>query len=153
MIKDDRNLAVIAAEKYFSLVKGEKIDSWMGFWDDEAVVEFPFAFGQMQKRLEGKKAIYNYFNNLPEMRLQKEGKVITYPSSDELIAVIETSLEFFIPLTGQEYNQDYVCILKVREDGKITSYREYWNPLVSIKALGRANSVEPGSGEFKEGSK
>jgi len=52
------------------------------------------------------------------------------------LAVIETSLEFFHPFDSQEYNQDYVLYIKGREDGKITSYREYWNPLVSIKLLG-----------------
>jgi len=49
----------VSQRKNIFIGKGEKIDSWMDIWTDEALLNF-FAFGQMPNA-EGKKPIYNYF--------------------------------------------------------------------------------------------
>lgn len=37
--------------------------------------------------------------------------------------------------TGAPYNQDYISVATLQE-GRITRYRDYWNPLVVLTALG-----------------
>jgi ketosteroid isomerase-like protein len=37
--------------------------------------------------------------------------------------------------TGAPYNQLYVSVVTLR-DGRIAHYRDYWNPLVVLTALG-----------------
>ena len=37
--------------------------------------------------------------------------------------------------TGEPYNQSYISVVTLR-DGRIARYRDYWNPLVVVQALG-----------------
>jgi ketosteroid isomerase-like protein len=37
--------------------------------------------------------------------------------------------------TGAPYNQLYISVVTLR-DGRIAHYRDYWNPLVVLTALG-----------------
>lgn len=128
--------AIIAAQKYLSVVKGASIDTWMDIWAEDAVVEFPYSPDPFPRRLEGKDAIYAYYKNVaPAFELREEKPFVTYLSSDPRVGVFEISLGFFIRSTRKEYNQDYVCIVKVREDGRIVFYREYSDPLRAQRAF------------------
>jgi ketosteroid isomerase-like protein len=140
MINDNEHLAIVAAEKYLSIVKGADLDTWMDIWTEDAIVEFPYASGNQPKRLEGKSAIYNYYKAVPAMELLREEEPVIYPSSDPLISIIEISMDFHIPSIGKDYNQDYVCIVRVLNDGKIISYREYWNPIRGIEAFNQTKT-------------
>lgn len=136
MVKTHLSLAMKAAQRYLSIVKGQSIHTWMDIWSEDAIVEFPYAPDQFPKRLEGKNAIYEYYKNVsPVFELLEEKPLATYPSSDPLVAVFETSMHFRILSTGKDYCQDYIGIVKVRDDGRIILYREYWDPLRILEAL------------------
>lgn len=125
-----------AAQKYLSIVKGASVDSWLEIWAEEAIVEFPYAPGSYPKRLEGRKAIYEYFKAVaPVFDMLREGPLVMYPSIDPLVAVFEVSIDFRIKSTGKEYCQDYICVLQLRDDGRIVRYREYWDPVRALEAL------------------
>lgn len=61
--------------------------------------------------------------------------MITYLSSDPLVAVFETSMKFYILATEKEYDQDYIGVVKIRNDGRIVLYREYWDPVRVLEAF------------------
>lgn len=141
MINNDQNLALKAAHKYLSIVKGASINTWMDIWAENAIVEFPFASGQYPKRLEGNDAIYEYYKDASKaFELCEEKPLVIYPSSDPLIAIFEISMKFHIIQTGRDYNQDYICLVKVRDDGKIILYREYWDPIRVLNAFNTKNN-------------
>jgi ketosteroid isomerase-like protein len=48
--------------------------------------------------------------------------------------VVEMTIKGRAVETDKPYNQQYVIVAETR-DGKLTHYREYWNPLVSAEAL------------------
>lgn len=130
LINNNQSLVLEAAQKYFSIVKGVSINNWMKLWAEDAIVEFPFAPGQYPKRLEGRNAIYEYYKAAaPVFELQGEKPLVMYPSSDPLVAVFEVSMDFRILSTGKDYSQDYICVVKIRDDGRIVLYREYWDPV------------------------
>lgn len=129
-----------AAQKYLSLIKGATLNSWLEIWAEDAVVEFPYAQDKAIKRLEGKKAIYEYYKNIvPAFELLEERPLVMYPSLDPLVAVFEVSLNFHIKTTGKNYSQDYICVMKLCDDGRITRYREYWDPIRGLEALQQEN--------------
>jgi uncharacterized protein len=132
----NNNFAIEAAHKYLSLVKGASIDTWMEIWAENAIVEFPYAPSPYPKRLEGRNAIYHYYKDASMVyELKEEKPIVIYPSSDPLTAVFEISMDFSIISTGKAYNQDYICVVKIRDDERIISYREYWDPIRGLEAF------------------
>jgi uncharacterized protein len=135
-MENNQSPVIIAAQKYLSVVKGGSIDTWMDIWTDDAVVEFPYSPDPFPRLLEGKDAIYAYYKNIPPLfELLKENSFVAYLSSDPLVGVVEISLRFFIKSTKKEYNQDYICIIKVGKEGRIVFYREYSDPIRGQKAF------------------
>lgn len=125
-----------AAQKYMSIVKGAAINSWLEIWAEDAVVEFPYAPDKLTKRLAGKNAIYEYYKNIaPAFELLEEKPLVMYPSSDPLVGVFEVSMDFRIKSTGKAYCQDYICVMKLSDNGKIVLYREYGDPVRALEAF------------------
>ena len=128
--------AISAALKYLAVVKGAALDEWMDIWAEDAVVEFPYSPDPYPRRLEGKNAIYAYYRDIaPAFELREEKPFTLYPSSDPRVGIFEISLGFLIRSTGKEYAQDYIGIVRVRDDGRIAFYREYADPLRALRAF------------------
>lgn len=51
------------------------------------------------------------------------------------VMIAEFSVEGSAVTTGRPYNQRYISVVTFRDD-KIVTYRDYWNPVVAIEALG-----------------
>jgi uncharacterized protein len=111
----------------------------MNLYAEDAVVEFPYAFNT-SRRLEGKKAIYNYLQDaLAQMQNLKFTNIRVYPTTNPDVLWAEVHGEAVIAATGHFYEQDYVIQMETRE-GKIIHYREYWNPMIASK--GWANTQD-----------
>ena len=94
--------------------------------------------------MEGKNAIYEYYKNIsPVFTLLEEKPLVTYQSTDPHIGVFEISMKFHILSTGKEYDQDYIGVVKVRDDGLIVFYREYWDPIRAQEAFLASNNGVP----------
>ena len=61
-------------------------------------------------------------------------------AADGTNAVLEFSCKGTSHETGARYDQDYVSVLDLRE-GLISRYRDYWNPLTVLEAMGGADSA------------
>lgn len=64
---------------------------------------------------------------------------------DPHIAVAELTIKGHAPVTGAPYNQTFVLFFEIK-DGKLFRYREYWNPIVTIDALGGRETWTHGFG-------
>ena len=58
---------------------------------------------------------------------------------------VEFTVKGHAPQTGAPFNQTYVIFFQTK-GGKIWRYREYWNPLVTIDALGDRQAWTDGFG-------
>jgi hypothetical protein len=113
------------------------LERWLELFTDDAVVEFPYAAGlELPQRLEGREAIRRYFADTPK---HFQGLVFTnvqrYRTTDPDVALAEAHGSATIAVTGSGYEQDYVMLVKTR-DGRISLYREYWNPIPGLRAFG-----------------
>jgi hypothetical protein len=113
------------------------LDRWLELFTDDAVVEFPYAAGlELPQRLEGREAIRRYFADTPK---HFQGLVFTnvrrYRTTDPDVALAEAHGSATIAVTGSGYEQDYFMLVKTR-DGRISLYREYWNPIPGLRAFG-----------------
>jgi ketosteroid isomerase-like protein len=109
-------------------------DSLLGLFADDVIFEFPYAPDGLPKRLEGKAALAAH--------LERLGPLINFGPmelgnvySDGETVIFEFSCTGEGVATGAPYNQVYVSVVTLRE-GRIARYRDYWNPLVVLKALG-----------------
>lgn len=127
-------------QSYLFLYAQQRWDEWIALWADDGVLEFPFAPAGRRARYAGKADILGYMQGVAARmggRIQSQG--LDYfqlrPMQDPSSACLEMAVKGRVLETDAPYEQKYVSIIETR-DGRITLYREYWNPLVSMDANG-----------------
>lgn len=112
-----------------------KADSFMEMVADDVVMEFPYAPPGMVTRLDGKAALTQHLKNLGGMlAFDRMSEPVVNPSIDPDVFVLEFTGHGKGVETGEPYDQQYISVIRLRH-GKIVHYRDYWNPLVALRAL------------------
>ncbi|MBQ2263688.1 MAG: nuclear transport factor 2 family protein [Loktanella sp.] len=114
-------------------------DDMLDLFTDDIVFEFPFAPEGLPTRFEGRDALTGHLAKLgPLLSLGEMELHAVYPSGDTVIA--EFSCKGRGVQTGLPYDQNYVSVITLRDE-RIARYRDYWNPLVVLAALGGADAA------------
>ncbi len=104
------------------------IEELLGSCTEDAVFEFPFAPAGRPRRVEGHDAIKAYLQPIfGRMQIQEVTSLKVHQSVDPTVAIIEFTMRVEVG-DGSARELSYIDILAVR-DGKIASFRDYWNPL------------------------
>lgn len=114
-------------------------DTILDLFADDVIFEFPFAPEGLPKRLDGVAALASHLQKLGPLIAfgpMKLGNV--YASADAVI--FEFSCTGQGVHTGAPYDQDYISVVTL-QDGRILRYRDYWNPLVALTALGGSDAA------------
>ncbi|WP_245451341.1 MULTISPECIES: nuclear transport factor 2 family protein [Georhizobium] len=116
---------------------GERLapaDSLLDMFTDDVLFEFPYAPDGLPGRLEGTPALAAH--------LEKLGPLLTFgPMHLGNVHAVGETVIFEFSCTGQgvktgaPYDQVYISVVTLRE-GRIARYRDYWNPLIVLTALG-----------------
>jgi ketosteroid isomerase-like protein len=110
------------------------VQPWVNMFQDDGVMEFPYAPAGGHTRLDGKAAIAEYLKPYPErISIKRVIRRAVYHCGDVMVA--EFACESTAVPTGNQFEMNYVAIVTVK-NGKIKHYRDYWNPLVAIQAFG-----------------
>lgn len=116
---------------------GERLspaDTLLGLFADDVVFEFPFTPEGLPKRLDGVAAVANHLHKLGPLIAFGPMTLRDVHASGETV-ILEFSCTGQGVHTGAPYNQDYISVVSLR-NGRIARYRDYWNPLVVLAALG-----------------
>lgn len=108
--------------------------SLLDMCDDNIVFEFPYAPEGFTVRLVGKEALKAYLPTVADLLTIESitlSRVII--AADSEAAMIEFSCKGYSNQTGARYDQVYVSVVELQA-GRITRYRDYWNPLVLLSA-------------------
>jgi uncharacterized protein len=101
---------------------------------DDVVFEFPFAPPGRPAEVSGKEPLGRYLTAAPSrIQFDSLSNFETHQTLDPDVAIIEMTATGKIKGTGEPYDQSYVVVLTARE-GRITRYRDYWNPLKALPA-------------------
>jgi ketosteroid isomerase-like protein len=120
---------------YRALLKGD-LEGFVDMWAEDGSLEFPYSPEGSPQRLDSKAAIREYLRRFPEMlRIDRLGEPVFHQSEDPRVLVAEFSCEGQAVATGKPYNQKYISVVEFR-DGRIVKYRDYWNPLILLRAQG-----------------
>jgi ketosteroid isomerase-like protein len=115
---------------------------WSELCAEDVVAEFPFAPEGLQKRFEGRKALYAYLKDYPTyIDVQSLPTVTIYGTDDSNIAIAEWSASGVVIGSGNPYEMSYATFVTFR-DGLIVNYREYWNPQAFQKAMSGGSFAE-----------
>jgi uncharacterized protein len=126
-------------QKYMVLFSQQRWDEWIDLWADDGVLEFPFAPPGRRSRYVGKPDILAY---MKPVAVRMTGRIKTeldylrvHPMRDPGMTCLEMGLKGHVIETGAPYYQKYISIVEMK-GGKLSLYREYWNPIVSMDANG-----------------
>ncbi|MFE2216614.1 nuclear transport factor 2 family protein [Streptomyces canus] len=111
------------------LLLDKNIPAWVDLWAEDGLMEFPFAPADRPQRLEGKEAVAAYMRHYPDhIDLHDFPDLRIHRTTDPQTIVVEMRGVGRLVKTGAPFDMTYIAVVTVR-DGRITSYRDYWNPL------------------------
>ncbi|MGW0790145.1 nuclear transport factor 2 family protein [Streptomyces sp. NPDC002911] len=114
------------------LLLDKNIPGWVGLWADDGVMEFPFAPDGWPARLEGREAIAAYMRAYPDhIDLRDFPELRIHETTDPEIIVVEMRGVGRLVESDSAFDMTYIAVVTIR-DGRITSYRDYWNPLAVL---------------------
>jgi ketosteroid isomerase-like protein len=102
---------------------------------EDAVFEYPYAYPESARLIEGRKAVAESLRKLPLLASDWEFsdvKLIETPHPD--IFFVEYKATAYVPATGHSYEQRYLARITVRQ-GKIANYYELWDRDVQAAAF------------------
>jgi ketosteroid isomerase-like protein len=117
------------------LLLDKDIRAWVDLWAEDGLMEFPFAPPGWPQRLEGKEAVADYMRHYPDhIDLHDFPDLRIHRTTDPQTIVVEMRGVGRLVETDTPFDMTYIAVVTVR-DGRITSYRDYWNPL-AVQAPG-----------------
>ena len=116
-------------------------DSFAEMMASDAVMEFPFAPAGSVTRVEGRAALERYLSGFGEiLRIDRMTGPTVHRGREAGVVILEFGCVGSGVQTGAPYNQTYISVITMR-DGRIAHYRDYWNPLVVLAAVGGVDAV------------
>lgn len=116
------------------MLSSAEMDNYGELWAEDAVLEFPYAPAGNPAKLVGKTTIISYFKDaLKQLTGLRFFEVQFFPSLEPDVLFIEFQGEAKISSSGRRYDQTYIGRLHMK-NGKIASYREFYNPKVLLEA-------------------
>jgi uncharacterized protein len=130
---------------------GDRIDAdastFVEMVADDGVMEFPYSPPGFPTRLDGRVAVARHLEGLGDViAFDRMGEPTVHPSTDPNVVIIEFEGFGRGVATGEPYDQSYVSVIRTG-GGRIVHYRDYWNPLVLLRALRGGAVIDALAGE------
>ena len=111
------------------LIGDGDLDGYLELLSDEVEVEFPFAPPGRPERLRGRENLRRYLEEvLARVAYDSITSLVVYETDVAGTIVAEMTIGLRLLESGQTYPRRYVAVVRAA-DGRVVSYREYWNPL------------------------
>lgn len=124
-----------ALTEHLRLTAAGRTDEWVLLYAPDAVLEFPYAPDGVPRRVEGREALHAYMSHFPETFDVEFTDPVFHETVDPSLVIAEFGSTGTARQTGKPYEQTCISVVRTDDDGLITRYLDYWNPLVAIEAL------------------
>jgi ketosteroid isomerase-like protein len=129
-----QTLEVVA--NFQTLIVQKRMDDWIDLWDEDGILEFPFAPAGRQPTYRGKAEVLAQMSaSMDRVQIETVRYFEIHPLLEPTRVMVEAGTTARWLSDGGPYNQNYVLFLETR-DGKIWRYREYSNSLTLLEAWG-----------------
>lgn len=143
---NDRSAAQHALAEHLRLTAAGHTGEWVKLFAPDGVLEFPYAPLGVPRRVTGHDALLAHMANFPETFDVQFVDLVFHETVDPNLAVAEFRSKGTALPTGKPYEQECISVVHTDDDGLITHYLDYWNPLIAIEALTPAQEPS-GSGQ------
>ena len=108
---------------------------------DDVVFDYPFAAPTGPRVIEGKQTFIAYLGGYgSRLNLDAMSDLVVHQTSGQGVIILEYASHGSGVKTGQPYNNHYISVVTIR-DRKIVHWRDYWNLLAVIAAVGDLTPV------------
>ena len=116
------------------------LDGYLELLSDDVEVEFPFAPPGRPERLRGRESLRRYLEPLlARIGYDSITSLVVYETDVAGTIVAEMTIGLRLLESGRTYSRRYVAVVRAT-DGRVVSYREYWNPLALSDRAGAAEA-------------
>jgi uncharacterized protein len=134
----ERAQAVFA--RNLEMVAQARIREWVDLFAEDGTLEFPYCPPGIPWRFTGHEALYEHMRHFPEQLDLTFSEPVFHETTDPELVIAEfTGTGTAVP-TGRPVNQTFISVVRTR-DGRITLFRDFWNPLVILEALGGMDAL------------
>lgn len=132
-----RQQTVQAVQTFLESLEEKDMDRFAAVWADDAVQHMPFAPQGFPERVVGKEALLNHYAAWPENSGATDftSELVFYPMADPEMIFAEFKGDVDVIPTQRKYEQSYGGLFHVHR-GRITLFREYFNPIPFAYAFG-----------------
>jgi ketosteroid isomerase-like protein len=114
-----------------------RVDELVEMFADDAVMELPFAPGRMPRRHDGKSAIAAFQQFARESFSEFSMHVdAVHETTDPNVVIAEHRSTGVVAENGRPYCNHYVTIFTFDGDGRVASWREFYDAGVVVRAFG-----------------
>ncbi len=115
--------------RFLTALEDKDMDAFASVWAEDAVQEMPYAPDGFPGRVEGRDALIAHYAAWPENSGAADftSELVFHSGLDPQTVFVEWRGDVEIVPTGRRYLQHYGGLFVV-EDGRITLFREYFNP-------------------------
>ena len=132
-------------QHFLSNLVSSKHSDLMDMLTEDAIMEFPYHLPTTPTQLVGKQEIVKYFAGVGNLMIFDEFRLVAaHQTFNPDVAVLEYEGSGKAVQTGRLYQQKYITVLTFR-DGRISHWKDYWNPISVLNAIGESDS-EPNQG-------
>jgi hypothetical protein len=119
-----------------ALADGMQVEELIAYFADDSVMELPFAPGRMPKRYEGREAILG-FQTYARDSFSRFSMTVDaiHETADPHVVIAEHRSDGIVAANGRRYQNRYCTLFTFDDDGKIVSWREYYDAGVVVKAF------------------
>lgn len=123
-------------EVLLALADQMRVDELIEHFAPDAVMELPFAPGRMETRYEGRDAILGFqrfaCDAFATFRMHTDA---IHETGDPHVVIAEHHSEGVVAANGRPYNNRYCTIFTFDDDGKVASWREYYDAGEVVRAF------------------
>lgn len=139
-------------QQFLSNLVSSRHPDLMEMLTEDAVIKFPYHLATTPTQLVGKQEIVKYFAGIANLMTFEEFRLVAaHQTINPDVAVLEYEGTGKAVRTGRSYQQKYITVLTFR-DGRISHWKDYWNPIRVLNAIGESDS-EPNRGARNAGRK
>ena len=137
-----RTAAQHALSEHLRLVSAGRIQEWVDLFAPDGILEFPYAPMNVPRRLQGHDELLAYMSHFPETFDVEFVDLVFHDTTDPGLAIAEFGSTGRAVTTGKPYEQTCISVVYTDDQGRITRYVDFWNPLVAMAALEPALSSD-----------
>ncbi|OLY94354.1 hypothetical protein SAMN05444008_10561 [Cnuella takakiae] len=130
-----KGLALQAFKHHLDYLSSGRIREWVDLFTEDGVLEFPYGPKNFPQKVSGNKELYEYMKNFPEHFKVSFENLHFHPTEEPTLVIAEFTSNGHALATGKPYHQKYISVVTTTQDGKITRYVDFWNPLVAMEAI------------------